>query len=100
MRHTHATLLLEDGVSLKVVAGRLGDREDTVVKLYGHVTPRGRALAVASVGTWWEQEGPGVQVEPESELSRLRAAIVELEEEVTRLKAAGSAPGANRERTP
>ncbi|HKA12925.1 MAG TPA: hypothetical protein VKI99_20885 [Candidatus Dormibacteraeota bacterium] len=41
-----ATQLLEEGVSLKVVAERLGDREDTVVKLYGHVTPRGPALAV------------------------------------------------------
>ena len=45
-----ATLLLEDGVSRKVVAERLGDRGDTVFKLYGDVTPRGRALAVASVG--------------------------------------------------
>lgn len=73
MRHTHATLLLEDGVSLKVVAERLGDREDTVVKLYGHVTPRGRALAVASVGTWWDKSGPAAPAPTDSELTRLRA---------------------------
>jgi integrase len=46
MRHTHATLLLEDGASLKYVAERLGDREDTVLKTYGHVTPKMRSHAV------------------------------------------------------
>jgi len=46
-RHTHATLLLENGESLKYVAERLGDREDTVLETYGHVTPRMRSGAVS-----------------------------------------------------
>ena len=45
-RHTHATLLLENGESLKYVAERLGDREDTVLETYGHVTSRMRTGAV------------------------------------------------------
>jgi integrase len=46
-RHTHATLMLENGESLKYVAERLGDREDTVLETYGHVTGRMRTGAVA-----------------------------------------------------
>jgi integrase len=46
MRHTHATLLLENGESLKYVAERLGDREDTVLITYAHVTSKMRAAAV------------------------------------------------------
>lgn len=49
MRHTHATLLLEAGESVKYVAERLGDREDTVVETYAHVTPRMRTSAVSKV---------------------------------------------------
>jgi integrase len=52
LRHTHATLLMEDGVSLKVVALRLGDRDDTVLRVYGHVTPHGQSVAVARVREW------------------------------------------------
>ena len=44
-RHTHATLLLENGESLKYVAERLGDREDTVLQVYQHVTAKTRAQA-------------------------------------------------------
>ncbi len=54
MRHTHATLLLEDGVSIKAVAERLGDREDTVLRIYGDITPRGRIAAVARVDAWFD----------------------------------------------
>ncbi|MBO0832511.1 MAG: site-specific integrase [Actinobacteria bacterium] len=49
MRHTHATLLLEGGETIKYVAERLGDREDTVVETYAHVTPRMRSSAVSKV---------------------------------------------------
>jgi integrase len=49
MRHTHATLLLESGESVKYVAERLGDRDDTVVETYAHVTVRMRSLAVAKI---------------------------------------------------
>jgi integrase len=46
-RHTHATLLLENGESLKYVAERLGDREDTVLEIYQHVTAKTRSEAPA-----------------------------------------------------
>ncbi|MDQ6636640.1 MAG: site-specific integrase [Candidatus Dormibacteraeota bacterium] len=49
MRHTHATLLLESGESVKYVAERLGDRADTLVETYAHVTPRMRSSAVSKV---------------------------------------------------
>jgi integrase len=49
LRHTHATLLLEAGESIKYVAERLGDREDTVLETYGHVTSLMRSSGVAQV---------------------------------------------------
>jgi Phage integrase family len=49
MRHTHATLLLEAGETVRYVAERLGDREDTVIETYAHVTPRMRSAAVSKV---------------------------------------------------
>lgn len=49
MRHSHATLLLESGEGVKYVAERLGDREDTVVETYAHVTRRMRSSAVNKV---------------------------------------------------
>jgi integrase len=53
LRHTHATLLLERGETIKYVAERLGDREDTVVETYAHVTPRMRSSAVSTVRTFF-----------------------------------------------
>jgi hypothetical protein len=53
MRHTHATLLLEAGESVKYVAERLGDREDTLVETYAHVTPRMRTSAVSKVRSFF-----------------------------------------------
>lgn len=46
MRHTHATLLLENGETEKYVAERLGDTVEMIHETYGHVTPRMRAGAV------------------------------------------------------
>ena len=97
MRHTHATFLLEDGVSLKVVAERLGGPEDTVVKLYGHVTPRGRAVAVGRVGTWWDDPTPGGRAAADPELAQLRATVAQQEEEIARLRAEGTRASAGRE---
>ena len=37
--------MLENGESLKYVAERLGDREDTVLDIYQHVTAKTRAQA-------------------------------------------------------
>lgn len=45
-RHTHATLLLEDGETERYVAERLGDTVQTIHETYGHVTPRMRVAAV------------------------------------------------------
>jgi len=51
LRHTHATLLLEDGVDVETVSERLGhDSIQTTLELYGHVTPRMRASAAARFG--------------------------------------------------
>jgi integrase len=46
MRHTHATLLLENGETEKYVAERLGDTVEMVHEVYGHITPRMRSGAV------------------------------------------------------
>lgn len=45
-RHTHATLLLEDGETERYVAERLGDTVEMIHETYGHVTPRMRVAAV------------------------------------------------------
>jgi len=46
LRHTHATLLLEEGVDVKTVSERLGhDTVQTTLELYAHVTPKMRANA-------------------------------------------------------
>lgn len=57
LRHTHATLLLEDGVDVKTVSERLGhDSVQTTLELYGHVTPRMRASAAARFGTLLDRD--------------------------------------------
>lgn len=40
LRHTHATILLDRGFNAKVVAERLGDTVETVMRTYAHVLPR------------------------------------------------------------
>jgi hypothetical protein len=88
MRHTHATLLLGDGVSLKVVAERLGDREDTVLKLLFNITPRGRVAAVASVGSWWSDSAAASDA---TEVDGLRATVERLRGELAAARAAAPA---------
>ena len=61
MRHTHATLLLESGESVKYVAERLGDREDTVVETYARVTPRMRSSAVSKDRRFFGQAGAAAE---------------------------------------
>jgi integrase len=52
LRHTHATLLIEDGVDVGTVSERLGhDSIQTTLTLYGHVTPRMRANAAVRFGS-------------------------------------------------
>ncbi len=51
LRHTHATLLLEDGVDALTVSRRLGhDSVQTTLTLYGHVTSKMREGAAARFG--------------------------------------------------
>ena len=52
LRHTHATLLLEEGVDVKTVSERLGhDSIQTTLELYAHVTPKMRGNAAARFGS-------------------------------------------------
>lgn len=51
MRHTHATLLLENGATERYVAERLGDTVEMVHETYGHVTAKMRAGAVELLST-------------------------------------------------
>ncbi len=53
MRHTHATLLLEAGVPLHVVAKRLGHKDAMVTAtVYAQVTPRQKDQAADTYESW------------------------------------------------
>jgi integrase len=39
LRHTHATLALTNGVRVHVAAARIGDRPETVLRVYAHLLP-------------------------------------------------------------
>lgn len=47
LRHTHATILLSDGVNINEVAERLGHADPSItLSIYGHVLPsRDQSLA-------------------------------------------------------
>jgi integrase len=47
MRHTHVTLLLENGETEKYVAERLGETVEMIHRTYGHVPPKMRVNAVS-----------------------------------------------------
>jgi len=49
LRHTHATLALTNGVPVHVVAARLGDRAETVLRTYAHLLPQSDVEAAAQV---------------------------------------------------
>src|SRR5699024_7322387 len=50
LRHTHATLLLSDGVHPKIVQERLGHRSiETTLDTYSHITPNMQELAATSI---------------------------------------------------
>jgi integrase len=51
LRHTHATLLLRDGVRIKVVSERLGHANAMItLGVYAHVMPGMQAEAAAKFG--------------------------------------------------
>jgi integrase len=49
MRHIHASLALTSGVPLHVMAARLGDRPETVLKTYAHLLPQTDVQAAEQV---------------------------------------------------
>lgn len=51
LRHTHATLLLENGETERYVAERLGDTVEMIHETYAHVTPKMPCSA-------WPQRSP------------------------------------------
>ena len=57
LRHTHATLLLEAGLPAHVVAERLGNQVETMLKVYAHVTDR-QSMAGAEAYAQWVKPSP------------------------------------------
>jgi len=49
LRHTAATIALSEGVPLHVMAGRLGDRPETLLATYAHLLPHSDEQAAATV---------------------------------------------------
>ena len=37
LRHSAATMMLTNGIPIHVVAGRLGDKPETILKAYAHL---------------------------------------------------------------
>lgn len=63
LRHTHATLLLEDGFDAKYVSERLGHESvRTTLELYGHVTSKRRWHAAEQLGRMLD--GTAVRCDP------------------------------------
>jgi integrase len=56
LRHTHATMLLKDGHSVKAVAERLGDDPVTIEKTYAHVLISMREAIVKSIEQMYEEK--------------------------------------------
>ena len=49
LRHTAATIALSKGVPLHVVAGRLGDRAETLLAAYAHLLPHSDEVAAETI---------------------------------------------------
>ncbi len=49
LRHTAATIALTRGVALHVVAGRLGDRAETILATYAHLLPNSDEIAAETI---------------------------------------------------
>jgi integrase len=72
LRHTHATLLLAEGVHLKVVSERLGHSSISITgDLYSHILPSVQIEAVQRFGSAWNAgesspaAGPAAPASPE-----------------------------------
>jgi integrase len=49
LRHTHTTHALTSGIPVHVVAARIGDRPETVLRTYAHLLPTSDAEAAEQV---------------------------------------------------
>lgn len=58
MRHTHTTLALTSGVPLHVVAARIGDRPETVLRTCAHLLPQSDVQAAEQVAALVGAEAP------------------------------------------
>jgi hypothetical protein len=68
LRHTHSTLLLEDGLDAKYVSQRLGhDSVQTTLELYGHVSSRRRRDAALRIGAMLDDVSMPEDPVPENE---------------------------------
>lgn len=67
LRHTHATVLLEAGHPLHVVAARLGHRDAMVTAtVYAHVTPKQSAAAAEAFMDWVKRDDSNTEVREDS----------------------------------
>lgn len=57
LRHTHATILLNRGLNVKVIAERLGNTPQMIYETYGHVLKELEVQAVALFGASLEESG-------------------------------------------
>ena len=68
LRHTHATLVLEDALDAKYVSQRLGhDSVQTTFELYGHVSSRRRQDAALRIGAMLDDGSTPKDPVPENE---------------------------------
>jgi integrase len=75
LRHTYATLMLEDGVHIKVVSELLGHASVNVtLMVYSHVTPRMRDRAVVAANSIFTIFRPGSATETGEQLQSPAAA--------------------------
>jgi integrase len=49
LRHTHTTLALTAGVLVHIVAARLGDRPETILRVYAHLLRQSDEMAANRV---------------------------------------------------
>ena len=74
LRHTHATLLLEDGLDGKYVSQRLGhDSVQTTLELYGHVSSRRRRDAALRIGAMLDDVSTTEDPVPEDDGGPIRS---------------------------
>lgn len=57
LRHTHATILLNSGQNVKVIAERLGNTPEMILNIYGHVLKEAEAESVALFNRTLETSG-------------------------------------------